>query len=154
MRTFLTFRADLHPDPFYTIHSSTEEGIACHRGSGPAGTYGAETSDCDSPFALINETFKWIEKSLRETVDFVVWTGDSARHDSDEEIPRSTEQVLSLNRYIAGKFAEVFGNGKDEEDPTHDMLIPVIPTFGNNDILPHNILLAGPNKWLHEYTDV
>jgi endopolyphosphatase len=83
-----------------------------------------------------------------------VWTGDSARHDNDEELPRSTEQVISLNRYIAGKFAEVFGNGKDEEDPTHDMLIPVVPTFGNNDILPHNILMAGPNRWLQEYTHV
>jgi endopolyphosphatase len=83
-----------------------------------------------------------------------VWTGDSARHDSDEEIPRSTEQVVNLNRYIAGKFAEVFGNGKYNTDPTHDMLIPVVPTFGNNDILPHNILMAGPNRWFQEYTDV
>ena len=83
-----------------------------------------------------------------------MWTGDSARHDNDEKIPRSTEQVVNLNRYIAGKFAEVFGNGNNEEDPTHDMLIPVVPTFGNNDILPHNILMAGPNKWFQEYTDV
>jgi len=83
-----------------------------------------------------------------------VWTGDSARHDNDENIPRSTEQVVNLNRYIAEKFAEVFGNGKDDTDPTHDMLIPVVPTFGNNDILPHNILMAGPNRWLQEYTDV
>lgn len=154
IRTLLTSHADLHPDPFYKIHSSTEEGIACHRDSGPAGTYGAETSDCDSPFALINETFKWIKNNLRDTVDFVVWTGDSARHDSDEELPRSTEQVVNLNRYISGKFAEVFGNGKDEMDGTHDMLIPVVPTLGNNDILPHNILMAGPNGWLQEYTDV
>jgi endopolyphosphatase len=154
IQALLTDSADLHPDPFYKVYSSTEEGISCHRGTGPAGTYGAETSDCDSPFALINETFKWIENNLRDTVDFVVWTGDSARHDSDEELPRSTEQVVNLNRYIAGKFAEVFGNGKDEKDPTHDMLIPVVPTFGNNDILPHNILMAGPNRWLREYTDV
>jgi endopolyphosphatase len=83
-----------------------------------------------------------------------VWTGDSARHDNDEEIPRSTKQVVNLNKYIARKFAEVFGNGKDEEDPTHDMLIPVVPTFGNNDILPHNILMAGPNRWFQEYTSV
>ncbi len=151
---FLTACADLHPDPFYKIHSSTEEGIACHRESGLAGTYGAETSDCDSPLALINETFKWIEDNLKDTVDFVVWTGDSARHDSDEEIPRSTEQVLNLNNYIAGKFAEVFGNGKDKKDPTHDMLIPVVPTFGNNDILPHNILMAGPNRWFQEYASI
>jgi endopolyphosphatase len=34
------------------------------------------------------------------------------------------------------------------------LAIPVIPTFGNNDILPHNIFLSGPNKWLKAYTDI
>jgi endopolyphosphatase len=142
---------DLHPDPFYKVHSSTEEEAACHRGIGPAGTYGAETSDCDSPFTLVNQTFKWIENNLRDTVDFVVWTGDSARHDNDENIPRSEVQVLGLNEYIAGKFVEVFGNVKDEPDGIDNLAIPIVPTLGNNDILPHNILLAGPNKWLKNY---
>lgn len=32
--------------------------------------------------------------------------------------------------------------------------VPVIPTFGNNDILPHNILLPGPNKWLARYANI
>lgn len=139
---------DLHPDPFYKVHASTEEGIACHRGSGPAGTYGAETSDCDTPFSLVNATFKWIADNIRDEIDFVVWTGDSARHDSDEEEPRSAQQVLSLNNYIVGKFIETFS------DENHDLTIPIVPTFGNNDILPHNILLAGPNKWLRTYTSV
>ncbi|KAK3694957.1 hypothetical protein B0T22DRAFT_453914 [Podospora appendiculata] len=40
-------------------------------------------------------------------------------------------------------------------DASGDRLpIPVVPTLGNNDILPHNILLPGPNKWLQYYTDV
>lgn len=138
----------MHPDPFYKAYSSTEDGTVCHRGSGSAGTYGAETSDCDSPFALINETFKWIENNLRNKIDFVVWTGDSARHDNDEEIPRSGTQVFSLNEYVAGKFLEVFRSRKDE---TGAVSIPVVPTIGNNDILPHNILIAGPNKWLKNY---
>jgi endopolyphosphatase len=34
------------------------------------------------------------------------------------------------------------------------LTIPVVPTLGNNDILPHNILLPGPNKWLRYYTDI
>ncbi|KAK1598001.1 uncharacterized protein LY79DRAFT_539901 [Colletotrichum navitas] len=34
------------------------------------------------------------------------------------------------------------------------MAVPVIPTFGNNDILPHNILLPGPNKWLGYYAEI
>lgn len=146
--------ADFHPDQFYRIHASTEEDVACHRGEGPAGTYGAETSDCDSPFSLVNATFKWIQDNLSDKVDFVVWTGDSARHDSDEKIPRTQSQVLETNRFMVSKIIEAFGNGRDEGDATKDLRIPVIPTFGNNDILPHNILQSGPNKWLKEYTDV
>ncbi|KAH8910509.1 Endopolyphosphatase [Coniochaeta sp. PMI_546] len=140
---------DLHPDEFYKVHSSTSEEDACHRGKGPAGTYGAETSDCDSPLSLINATFGWIGANLKDEVDFVIWTGDSARHDSDEEIPRSPAQVLGTNRMVAEKFAETFS------DPSGvGLTIPVVPTLGNNDILPHNILLPGPNKWLKYYTDI
>jgi endopolyphosphatase len=143
--------ADLHPDPFYKVHSSTEEDDACHRGHGTSGIYGAETTDCDTPFALVNATFKWIEENIKDNIDFVVWTGDSARHDNDEEIPRNQDEVLSTNRWIAGKFLEVFGQ---KDDPDNALTIPIVSTFGNNDILPHNILLSGPNKWLKTYTDV
>ncbi|KAK3936309.1 Metallo-dependent phosphatase-like protein [Diplogelasinospora grovesii] len=140
---------DLHPDQFYKVHSSTLEADACHHGKGPAGTYGAETSDCDSPYALVNATFDWIGANLKDQLDFVIWTGDSARHDSDEQIPRSPAQVLGTNRWIADKFVDLFA------DPSGQALqIPIIPTFGNNDILPHNILLPGPNKWLQYYTDI
>jgi endopolyphosphatase len=142
---------DLHPDPFYKIHSSTEEDDACHRGKGSAGTYGAETTDCDTPFALVNATFKWIEENIKDTIDFVVWTGDSARHDNDEKIPRNQDEVVSTNRWVAERFLDVFGK---DGDPQKDLTIPIISTFGNNDILPHNILLSGPNKWLKTYTDV
>ncbi|WYZ42974.1 hypothetical protein EsH8_VI_000673 [Colletotrichum jinshuiense] len=141
---------DFHPDQFYKTHSSTEEGIACHGGDGPAGYYGAETSDCDTPSSLVNATFDWIAANIADDIDFVIWTGDSARHDSDESIPRSPGQVLGTNRWIADKFAETFGDPKDASR----MAVPVIPTFGNNDILPHNILLPGPNKWLGYYADI
>ncbi|KAK1490470.1 calcineurin-like phosphoesterase [Colletotrichum cuscutae] len=87
---------------------------------------------------------------ITDDIDFVIWTGDSARHDSDESIPRSPGQVLGTNRWIADKFAETFGDPKDSSK----MAVPVIPTFGNNDILPHNILLPGPNKWLGYYAEI
>ncbi|KAK2045932.1 calcineurin-like phosphoesterase [Colletotrichum somersetense] len=141
---------DFHPDQFYKTHSSTEEGLACHRGDGSAGYYGAETSDCDTPGSLVNATFDWIAANIADDIDFVIWTGDSARHDSDEEIPRNPAQVLGTNRWIADKFVETFG---DQKDSTR-MAVPVIPTFGNNDILPHNILLPGPNKWLGYYAEI
>ncbi|KAI9051057.1 hypothetical protein LZ554_005165 [Drepanopeziza brunnea f. sp. 'monogermtubi'] len=143
--------SDLHPDRHYKVHSSTAEGDACHRGKGLAGTYGAETSDCDTPFALIDATFKWIEDNVRDNIDFVIFTGDSARHDSDEEIPRHAEEILDTNKWIAQKFIDVFSK---KNDPDKSLAIPIISTFGNNDILPHNILLSGPNKWLKAYADI
>lgn len=144
---------DLHPDPYYKTYSSTEEDDACHRGRGPAGILGAETSDCDSPFSLLNATFTWIDENLKDSIDFIVWTGDSARHDNDEQIPRSVRQVEALNEMVVSKFLEVFGKEDDIKDthPTNDLIIPIVPTFGNNDILPHNIFTPGPNRWTRRY---
>ena len=148
---------DFHPDRFYGVYTSTAEDDACHKGQGPAGIYGAESSDCDSPVSLINKTMDWIKKELKDEIDFVIWTGDSARHDNDEDHPRNEKQVVGLNELMVQKFFEVFGkhNGdEDDEDPNNDYVIPIIPTFGNNDILPHNIFRKGPNKWTRTYTRV
>jgi endopolyphosphatase len=143
---------DIHPDPYYKTYASTDEDGACHRGKGVSGYYGAETSDCDSPLTLVNATFDWIKANLRDDIDFIVWTGDSARHDNDEDVPRSRVQVIEQNQLIETKFREVFGrDDDDDEDPTNDYIVPIIPTFGNNDILPHNIFEKGPNSWTTRY---
>jgi endopolyphosphatase len=139
------------------VYTSTAEDEACHRGQGPAGIYGAESSDCDSPIELVNKTMDWIKKELKDKIDFIIWTGDSARHDNDEEYPRNEDQVVGLNEMMVQKFFEVFGkhNGdQEDEDPNNDYIIPIIPTFGNNDILPHNIFRMGPNKWTRIYAKV
>lgn len=86
---------------------------------------------------------------MKDSVDFVVWTGDSARHDNDEKIPRSVEQVLDQNKYLVDKMHEVFGS-KDDNSP-ESFAIPVVPTIGNNDILPHNIFRKGPNQWTQNF---
>ncbi|KAI1629466.1 endopolyphosphatase [Exophiala viscosa] len=145
---------DIHPDPFYEVGS--DPGEACHHGKGQAGYYGAEVTECDTPFTLVNATFNWIEENLKDQVDFVVWTGDSARHDNDEEIPRSDKQVIKLNRFVVDKFVQVFGkpDNLDDPDPTNDFVVPIVPTFGNNDILPHNIFTPGPNKWTRAYWSI
>lgn len=106
--------------------------------------------------SLINATFKWIDANLKDSIDFVVWTGDSARHDNDEEIPRTEKQVTGLNELLVTKFVEVFGKDDriNDTDPTNDFVIPIVPTFGNNDILPHNILSKGPNRWTKRYTSI
>ena len=148
---------DFHPDRFYQTYSSTAQDSACHRGSGPAGIYGAETSECDSPFSLVNKTMEWIDRELKDKIDFVIWTGDSARHDNDEEIPRNTAQVVGLNEFMVQKMFEVFGKrdgDADDEDPNNDYIIPIIPTFGNNDVLPHNLMQKGPNSWTRTYARV
>ncbi|EOA82119.1 uncharacterized protein SETTUDRAFT_142099 [Exserohilum turcica Et28A] len=144
---------DFHPDPFYKTYSSTTAAAACHRKRGPAGIYGAETTGCDSPYALVNQTFQWIHDHVKDEVDFVVWTGDSARHDNDEEIPRTHQQIIDQNEFMVSKFVEVFG----QTSPGHgtgDFVVPIVPTFGNNDIMPHNIFTSGPNTWTMSYLDI
>ncbi|KAL5420853.1 hypothetical protein PMIN04_006100 [Paraphaeosphaeria minitans] len=145
---------DFHPDPHYKTYSSTKESAACHRKHGPAGYYGAETSACDSPVSLVNATLDWIKHHVAADIDFVVWTGDSARHDNDEKHPRTQNEIISQNELMVEKLTEVFGIGEDREDPTKAFKIPIVPTFGNNDIMPHNILLAGPNKWTMKYLHI
>lgn len=146
---------DFHPDLFYQIYSSTEEEAVCHRGDGPAGIFGAETTDCDSPISLVNATFKWINDHLKNKIDFIIWTGDSARHDEDEDIPRTEEEIIKTNELLVHKFEEVFGKEDDDDtDPTNDLTIPIVPNFGNNDIMPHNIMEPGPNKWTQRYLSI
>ena len=105
---------------------------------------------------MIEETFKWIKKHVKNDIDFVIWTGDSARHDNDENNPRTEEEIVNLNKLLVSKFVETFGK-KDkinDTDPTNDFIIPIIPTFGNNDIMPHNIMTPGPNKWTKRYLNI
>ncbi|KAI1374149.1 Endopolyphosphatase [Hypoxylon crocopeplum] len=52
-----------------------------------------------------------------------------------------------MNRRIADAFVDTFSDDKG-------LAVPVVPTFGNNDIYPHNILMPGPNKILKTYTNV
>lgn len=86
----------------------------------------------------------------------MVWTGDSSRHDNDEKYPRNNKQIADLNRFVVDKFVQVFGkNGEiDSKNPLDSFVIPIVPTFGNNDILPHNIMTAGPNRWTREFEDI
>lgn len=147
---------DIHPDPFYRTHTLTDEEGACHRGDGTAGHYGAELSSCDAPFSLVNATFKWIQENLKDSIDFVIWTGDNARHDNDEKFPRNNDQVAGLNQQMVDKMVEVFWRPDDKAEGSSSSIlrIPIVPNFGNNDILPHNIFYPGPNKFTKEYLSI
>ncbi|EKV17653.1 Endopolyphosphatase [Penicillium digitatum] len=145
---------DFHPDRLYKPGTSIDR--SCHRGNGPAGYFGAEGTDCDAPLALVNETFRWIEENLKDEIDFVIWTGDSVRHDNDEKLPRTADEIMELNAFLSQKWISIFGEEEDREasNTVPKMLIPVIPTFGNNDIMPHNIFTEGPNKWTKRFAEI
>lgn len=50
------------------------------------------------------------------------------------------------------KMREVFGkSGTNHRDP---FTVPIVPTFGNNDILPHNLFSPGPNKWTLRFSRI
>ncbi|KAJ7433853.1 hypothetical protein B0H11DRAFT_2120644 [Mycena galericulata] len=120
---------DIHPDPFYH-RQKTSEATACHRKKGKkkkknrAGYYGLPYSDCDSPLRLTNFTLDFIEKKWASEIDFVIWTGDNARHDSDRKLPRTPSEIYDLNRAVATKMASIFTSRG----------IPVVPSLGNNDV--------------------
>lgn len=103
----------------------------------------------------MNETFRWIEENLKDEIDFVIWTGDSVRHDNDEKLPRSADEIMDLNAFMSQKWISVFGEEVRETSNAVPMMsIPVIPTFGNNDIMPHNIFNKGPNKWTKRFAEI
>ncbi|GAA5977370.1 hypothetical protein JCM10908_004955 [Rhodotorula pacifica] len=108
-----------------------------------AGYWGLPVSECDSPLALVNATFDWLAEHFRDEVDFVIWTGDNARHDIDSRLPRTLPEILNLNRYVADRIRQTFGKG-----------VVVVPSIGNNDLLPHNIMFPGPNRITSAYLDV
>lgn len=144
---------DLHPDPYYTTNSL--ESTSCHSLSTSfnlsqssssfspspspssdddrlAGYFGLPISNCDSPPALINATLSFLSKHFKHQFDFIVWTGDNARHDIDEGLPRTQGEIQELNRFVAEGIRESFGDK-----------VKVVASLGNNDVWPHNIMFPG-----------
>jgi endopolyphosphatase len=115
---------DLHPDPFYLAGVAATH--ACHRarkakkGAARSGAWGAPASGCDAPLRLVNATLAHLAREWADAVDFVVWTGDSARHDNDRRHPRTPREIYDLNRMVAGWMREAFTRRG----------IPVIPSIG------------------------
>lgn len=101
----------------------------------------------------VEVVFCWLTVllSLQQQIDFVVWTGDSARHDNDVHIPRTSGEIADLNEQVVNKMVEVFGNSSD---PVNPITVPIVPTLGNNDIYPHNIMLPGPSKLTHDFVEL
>ncbi|KAJ2931588.1 hypothetical protein H1R20_g5383, partial [Candolleomyces eurysporus] len=81
-------------------------------------------SECDSPFRLTNFTLDFLAKNWAHEIDFVIWTGDSARHDNDHQIPRTPDEIFDLNRAVTAKMQHTFTRRG----------IPVVPSLGPNRI--------------------
>ncbi|THH33616.1 hypothetical protein EUX98_g608 [Antrodiella citrinella] len=132
---------DMHPDPHYRVGMS--EKSACHRkkpkkAKERSGEFGMPYSECDSPFALTNYTLDYLEHEWASDIDFVVWTGDSARHDNDRKLPRTTKEIYGLNRAVSRKMEAAFSSKG----------IPVIPSIA------HNIMMPGPNDVTFEFSSI
>ncbi|KAI8073278.1 Metallo-dependent phosphatase-like protein [Gongronella butleri] len=117
---------DIHLDDNYTVGGSI--GSACHdtdaETSKIAGPFGE--TDCDTPVALAKMTLDWVNRTWADHLDFVVWTGDNARHDWDKQVKRDRGSVYRSNQLVASMMRETFRG------------VPVVPCLGNNDVIPHN----------------
>ncbi|KAL9712723.1 Endopolyphosphatase [Leucoagaricus gongylophorus] len=138
---------DMHPDPYYTYRASTSK--SCHgkkakKKSRRANYWGTPTVECDSPLVLTNFTLDYLERNWADQVDFVIWTGDNARHDNDHKIPRTPREIFDLNRQVATRMEKIFLKRG----------VPVVPSLGNNDIWPHNIMTPGPNSITEAFASI
>ena len=100
---------DIHVDPHYRPHTSPA--LSCHRRSlnspNTALTYGTVSTLCDTPFITSNATFDFLRNEL-SPVQFVVYTGDSVRHDRDELMERTYAEVEEGNRMVVQWFVDEF----------------------------------------------
>lgn len=130
---------DFHIDHHYQKGSDIDK--VCHGGEGKASKYGDAILGCDSPPILVEETFKWITDNLIDKIDFIVYTGDSARHDNDREYPRTRQHIFNMNKEISDKFVTL-----TSESDGQSLIYPV----SNNDIMPHNLMDTGPSLQTRE----
>jgi hypothetical protein len=128
---FLTAGLTQHLDLKYAVGSNIQT-TSCHALNGTARALG-ERWYCDSPEDLIDRTLRFAADHTNP--DFVLLTGDFARHDDYPAIPRTWQEVLDENTKVAFKVAKAFPG------------VPILPSLGNNDCYPHDTMAPpGPNN--------
>ncbi|KAI8060550.1 Metallo-dependent phosphatase-like protein [Gongronella butleri] len=123
---------DIHLDTYYL--AGTDPSKLCHRKSSKkskntAGQYGALNTDCDSPVSLVEASFDFLKNKVPD-VDFIIYTGDTARHDRDNALPRTSDDVFNDHKAVLKYFQDTYDVSK----------IKLVPTIGNNDMVDHDIL--------------
>ncbi|ORY36480.1 hypothetical protein BCR33DRAFT_722002 [Rhizoclosmatium globosum] len=115
---------DFHIDPLY--EASAGPNTNCHRRSlyskSPPPVLGIAGSGCDSPILLVEETLKSL---VLTDIDFVLWTGDSSRHDRDNQRRKQRLETYRDNRLAVDMLVKYV-------PPT----IKIVPTIGNWDVFP------------------
>lgn len=125
--TFLHI-TDLHLDPFYKVGSSPAQ--FCHRSDPNDGAKAGPWGDrkCDSPIWLARKMLTHVRDNGHD-FDFVILTGDLARHDTDDEaIPKTPQETIAAGLMVRTALQNYF--------PTK----PVVFAIGNNDLFVHNQL--------------
>ncbi|KAJ3327468.1 Endopolyphosphatase [Blyttiomyces sp. JEL0837] len=141
---------DFHLDPFYNPRSSPSS--SCHKTlrfrKSIESHYGVPGSGCDSPKELVLDTIDFIDQqflnvqggngsngSSESILDFVLWTGDSSRHDRDDSMPKGKDEVFKQNMEIVSILQPL----------SHHHKIPILPSIGNWDTYPTSQLASSPN---------
>jgi len=138
--TFLHI-SDLHYDPLYAEGSKTDCGqpLCCRAQwgqGGPndsAGRFG--DYNCDAPALLVNELFIYLNQSLSQRPDFILYTGDDPAHDIWNQ-DRNTS--LNAVRYVQKLLQQYYPD------------VPVFANIGNHEAIPVNEF-GGPtvDQWLY-----
>ncbi|KAI8584784.1 hypothetical protein K450DRAFT_4839 [Umbelopsis ramanniana AG] len=124
---------DIHLDEHYLEKS--DPATNCHRKDGDkskntAGHFGTLGSDCDSPVSLVDSVFDFMKGAAFQDVDFIVYTGDTARHDRDSKLKRTDSDILAAHKKVLSYFSKTFDMNK----------VTLLPTLGNNDMFDHNAM--------------
>ncbi|ORX97217.1 hypothetical protein K493DRAFT_314188 [Basidiobolus meristosporus CBS 931.73] len=129
---------DIHFDPTYRTNASVTQ--FCHRASDSgalAQTFGTLGSLCDAPVALVESSFEYL-KQQHQDIDFVLYTGDSVRHDRDPGKARTSQDVIYDHQRVTEYFHKTFDLNK----------VKVIPAFGNVDPFMYDQVKEGPSQEL------
>ncbi|CAG2164373.1 unnamed protein product [Oppiella nova] len=138
--------SDLHIDPYYTTGADSDcgEPLCCRptsaKGKGRAGFWG-DYNACDSPKYTIEKLMAYINTTIADDYEYIIWTGDITAHDVWNT---TRETIVNGSRSLTSLITKYISNGK-----------LVFPVVGNHEGLPVNQFpppeIQGPlsNAWLY-----
>jgi hypothetical protein len=98
----------------------------------------------------VDASFQFMKESLQD-IDFIIYTGDTARHDRDKDMERTESDILEGHKAVVDYFKNAFDiqtiklvmrKKKSRSYGFGFLMLTLrqIPTLGNNDGTEHNIL--------------